>query len=371
MGHGRQGIRRHGAGLRAAARGIAPPRAIASPALATAPGQVAHRAPWRRWLPILAGIVVWNTHPCVAWGQEWPGSGLLEFVVPSGPASGLDTAARTIRQLFDTGKLVPNPSVVVNRPGAGGTIAYQYLNQRPGNGRHLSIASPSLVTNRLMGIGDLDHRDLTAVCRLFSDNIVFMVRADSPLRDGRALVARLRENPAAVSFGIATALGGANHIAAAAMIKDAGVDVRTPLYVGYKAGSEALVALLGGEVDVVPVAAPVALAPLASRRVRVIAVSAPQRLGGALADVPTWKEQGIDSVYTSWRVVVAPRGVSDEAARAASDAFAKMVAMPQWQTEVDRNYWISHHLAPEATRQFLDEQWTLHRALLTQLGLTK
>jgi putative tricarboxylic transport membrane protein len=303
--------------------------------------------------------------------QDWAGTGPIEFVVPSGPASGLDTAARTIKQLLEGSKLVQAPLIVLNRPGAGGNIAYQYLNQRPGSGRHLSIASPSLVTNRLMGMGDLDHRDLVAVCRLFSDNIVFMVRTDSPVRDGRALVARLRENPGGTSFGIATALGGANHIAAAAMIKDAGVDVRAPLYVGYKAGSEALIALLSGEVDVVPVSAPVALAPLAAKRVRVIAVSAPQRLGGALTDVPTWKEQGIDSVYAAWRIIIAPRGVAPETARAVSDAFAKLGALPQWRTEVERNYWIGNHLGPEATREFLDEQSNFHRALLTQLGLAR
>ena len=154
-----------------------------------------------------------------AHGVEWPTGGIVEFVVPSGPASGLDTAGRTIKSLFDMAKLIPTSSVVVNKAGAGGTIAYQYLNQRPGNGRYLAIASPSLITNKLMGIGDIDYRDMTAVCRLFSDNIVFMVRADSPIQDGKGLIARLRKSPSSASFGIATALGGANHIAAAAMLR--------------------------------------------------------------------------------------------------------------------------------------------------------
>ena len=306
-----------------------------------------------------------------AHGVEWPTGGIVEFVVPSGPASGLDTAGRTIKSLFDMAKLIPTSSVVVNKAGAGGTIAYQYLNQRPGNGRYLAIASPSLVTNKLMGIGDVDYRDMTAVCRLFSDNIVFMVRADSPIQDGIALVARLRRNPSSASFGIATALGGANHIAAAAMLKDAGIDVKAALYVGYKSGSDALIALLSGEVDVVPVAAPVSLPQLAGGKVRVIAVSSPERLGGVLAGVPTWKEQGIDSVYTSWRVIVAPRNVSEDEVRAAAAAFARMAAMPQWKAELEKNYWIGNYLGPEATRSFLGEQWNDHRNLLSQLGLAK
>ena len=161
---------------------------------------------------------------------EWPGSGVVEFVVPSVPASGLDTAGRTIKSLFDSARLISTASVVINKSGASGTLAYQYLNQRPGNGRYLAIA---------------------------------------------------------------TALGGANHIAAAAMLKDAGIDVKAALYVGYKSGADALIALLSGDVDVVPVAAPVSLPQLAGGKVRVIAVSSPERLGGALAGVPTWNEQGI------------------------------------------------------------------------------
>ena len=196
-----------------------------------------------------------------------------ELVVPSGPASGLDTAMRSMKNLLDNAKLIGASSIVVNKAGAGGTIAYQYINQRPGNVRYLALASPSLITNRMMGVGDLDHRDVTPVCRLFSDNIVFMVRADSSIGDGRALIARLRANPSAASFGIATAMGGANHIAAAAMLKDAGIDIKAALYVGYKSGADALIALLSGDVDVVPVAAPVSLPQLAAGKVRVIAVS--------------------------------------------------------------------------------------------------
>jgi putative tricarboxylic transport membrane protein len=296
---------------------------------------------------------------------------VVEFVVPSGPGSGMDTASRTMKQLFDAAKLISSPSVVINKPGAGGTIAYQYLNQNQGSGRHLALASPSLVTNKLMGIGDIDMRDVTPVCTVFSENIVFMVRSDSSIQDGKALIARLKKNPSSASFGIATALGGANHIAAASVLKAAGIDVKSALYVVYKSGSAALVGLLSGEVDVVPVATLVSLPQLAAGKVRIIAISSPERLGGALASVPTWTELGVDSVYTSWRAIVAPRGANNSDVRAAAAAYEKMAASPQWKTEVEKNYWISRFLGPDATRKFFDDQWNMHSALLAQLNLSK
>lgn len=300
----------------------------------------------------------------------WP-EGTVEFIVPSGPGSGMDTATRTMKQLFDAAKLIETTSIVLNKPGAGGTIAYQYLNQNAGSGRHFALASPSLVTNKLMGIGNIDMRDITPVATLFSENIVFMVRADSTISDGKALVARLRKDPGSVSFGIATALGGANHIAASSVLKAAGIDVTAAHNVIYKAGSAALIGLLSGEVDVVPVATLVSLPQVAAGKVRILAISSPERLGGALASVPTWKELGINAVYTSWRMIVAPRGAPEGDVRAAAAAFEKMTALPEWKARVEKNYWISRFLGPDETRKFLDEQWNMHSALLTQLRLTK
>jgi putative tricarboxylic transport membrane protein len=300
----------------------------------------------------------------------WP-EGTFEFVVPSGPGSGMDTATRSIKRLLDAAQLITNTSIVLNKPGAGGTIAYQYLNQNAGSGRHFALASPSLVTNKLMGIGNIDMRDVTPVSTLFSENIVFMVRADSKISDGKALIAQLRKDPGSVSFGIATALGGANHIAAASVFKAAGIDVTAAHNVIYKAGSAALIGLLSGEVDVVPVATLVSLPQVAAGKVRILAISSQERLGGALANVPTWSELGVNAVYTSWRIIVAPRGAPDSDVRAAAAAFEKMTAMPEWKAQVEKNYWISRYLGPDATRQFLDEQWNMHSALLKQLRLSK
>ncbi|MBX3663119.1 MAG: tripartite tricarboxylate transporter substrate binding protein [Burkholderiales bacterium] len=283
----------------------------------------------------------------------------------------MDTATRTMKQILDAAKLLSAPSVVINKPGAGGAIAYQYLNQNPGSGRHLALASPSLITNRLMAIGDTDPRDVTPVATLFSENIVFMVRTDSSITDGKALIARLKKDPGSVAWGIATALGGANHIAAASVMKAAGIDPGAAHNVIYKAGSAALVGLLGGEVEVVPVATLVSLPQLAAGKVRVIAISSPERLGGALANVPTWTELGVNAIYTSWRMIIAPRGTNSADARAAAATLEKMAATPQWKAEVGKNYWISRFLGPEATQKFLADQMTMHAALLGQLKLSK
>lgn len=295
----------------------------------------------------------------------------VELIVPSGAGSGLDRAGRAIHHLLERRQLVGGGSIVVNKPGAGGSVAYAYMNQHPGKGTMVAVGSPGLVTNKLMGIGTIDFRDLTPIARLYSENIVFMVRHDSAIRDGRGLLARVRADPQSVKFGIATALGGANHIAAASALQAAGLDIQKALNVVYKSGADAMFALLGGHVDVVPVAAPVAAPQLQAGKVRVIAVSSPKRLGGPLADVPTWREQGVDAVYTSWRVMVGPKGMSGEDAAHWERVFAAMTSTPEWQAEAEKNLWLSDYLDTRATRRFLEDELRQHRALLAALGLEK
>lgn len=310
--------------------------------------------------------------PVAARAADWkPVAATVEIVIPSGPGAGLDVAGRMIKSLFDQAQLVSANTIVVNKPGAGGTLAYQYLNQYTGNGHYIALSSPGIVTNRLMGIGKIDYRDLTAVSRLYSDNVVVIVRADSPVKDARDLMARLRQDPKSLSLGIATALGGANHIALSSALKAGGVDVRNTLNVVYKSGGNAVADLLGGHVDVVPVAAPAAASQLQSGRVRAIAVTSSLRLTGPLASIPTWKEQGIDAAYTAWRVVVGPQGMTAAQIGYWDGVVAKLVVMPEWKAALEKNYWINEYLNSRDTQSFLEQQLKVHQAILGELGLQK
>jgi putative tricarboxylic transport membrane protein len=198
-----------------------------------------------------------------------------------------------------------------------------------------------------------------------------MVRPDSRFKTARELVDQLKKDPASVTFGIATALGGANHIAAASALKAAGVDVKRLRNVVYKSGGEVTTALLGAHLDVVPIAAPVALRQLEAGKVRVLAVSSPERLTGAFASVPTWRELGIDSTYSSWRGVVGPRGLSAEQIAYWDGVFAKLAALDEWKQELEKRLWVPTYLDSERSKAFLEQQRKEHHAILTELGLAK
>lgn len=307
----------------------------------------------------------------VAQPATWKPDSNVEIVVPSGPGSGLDATARSLQAIMQSSKFFFQPTTVVNKAGGGGTLAYLYINQRPGNGHLLSVTSPGIITNKVVGSTDIDYRDVTPLAQLYDENIAFMVLPNSPIKSAQDLIERLKKDPASLSFGIATVLGGANHIAAASALKAAGVDVARMRNVVFKSGGEVTTALLGGHLDVVPISAPVAVPQVQAGKIRVIAVSSAQRLPGVLASVPTWRELGVDSTYSSWRGVVGPKGLRPEVVAYWDTLFAQLTGLEEWKKDLEKKLWVPNYLNSERSRAFLEQQRKEHHAILTDLGLAK
>jgi putative tricarboxylic transport membrane protein len=102
-----------------------------------------------------------------------------------------------------------------------------------------------------------------------------------------------------------------------------------------------------------------------------IAVSGPKRLSGAFASVPTWKEQGVDSVYANWRGVVGPKGLNAAQIAYWDGVFAKLAQMPEWREELTRLLQDPVYLNSRETKTYFDSQHQELRAVLVDLGLAK
>ena len=89
--------------------------------------------------------------PLAAASADWKPDTNVEIVIPSGSGSGLDATGRTLQRYIQENKLLPVTSAVVNRAGGGGTLAYLYVNQHPNNAHYLSITSPGVITNKIVG----------------------------------------------------------------------------------------------------------------------------------------------------------------------------------------------------------------------------
>lgn len=309
--------------------------------------------------------------PIAAAAQGWTPTRPVALVVGATPGGSLDLAARLIQRIAEQHKLVPTPIVVFNKAGAGQGLAWDYMQERGNDGHALSLGGPNLASNPIMGVHNISYRDVTTIAILLDDYTAMVVRTESPLKSMRDAVERLRKDPGALSIGVGPALGGGAHLGVVVALKAAGVRVQDVRFVVYKSAGEAMLAAIGGELDIA--AGTVANYPpqITAKRIRAIGVTAPKRLGGLMADVPTLREQGIDATFTTWRSAIGPRGMARPQRTYWEETFAKIVKTDEWQKDMERNFWNANFLTGDAAQQFVVQQDKLYLQLFTELGMVK
>ena len=307
----------------------------------------------------------------VAGAQGWSPQRNVELVVPNPPGGSNDKTARTIERVWSANKLIVGTLSIVNRAGGGGSIAYTYVSQHAGDPHYLVVAGPALLTNNITGASKLRHTDLTPVASLFNDYTVYAVNVDSPIKTGKDLVERLRKDPKSVTIGFSPLLGSHNHIAAGLLMKTIGGNARDLKVVAYKGSADAIPNLMGGHIDLITTAAGNAAGHVANGRLRVVAVSSAQRLPGALAGVPTWKEQGVAFTFGAWRAIFAPTGLTPQQTAYWEGALRKATEAPEWKDDLQKNFWGDAFVAGDAFRKELDQDYAEMKGVLVDIGLAK
>lgn len=318
------------------------------------------------------GLALFAAVAASAFAQPaWKPEGTVEIIVPSGAGGGTDHTARVVQQILQQQKLVAVPVNVVNKTGGGGAIAVNYLNQFPGNAHYLHLASAVFLTAHIVGRTTTSYTDVTPVALLQSEYVVLAVKSDSPMKSATDLVARLKQDPGALSISVGTSFGGANHSAIAAIARAGGVDPKRLKTVVFKASSEAAVAALGGHVDVVSASASQVLTHVRSGALRLIGVTAPARLKGDLAAVPTLREQGIKVEVNNFRMLLGPKDLTAAQVAYWDQVLAKMVQAEEWKKDLERNVVEGTYMNSRDIRKYLDSEYAELKTLLIEMGLVK
>lgn len=301
----------------------------------------------------------------------WKPQGEIELIAGTPIGGGQDRPARVLMKVLADARLLDVPVKVLNVVGKGGGAAWDYLRSRPGNPHVLAISSAPLLTNRLAGIDDYDHAALTPIANLYNEYVAFVVRTDSAIEDARDLLKRLGADPKSVTVSLATALGTTNHIALARVTAQAGGDVRALSIRVFDSARYAVEDLLAGHADVAAVSAVSAAPEITQGKLRPLAITAPERLGGIFAGTPTFAEAAIDCVDGTWRGVVAPAGLSAAQTLFWEQTLESATRSADWQTELGRQYWIDSFMGADECRAFLDRERASLRASMARLGLLR
>ncbi len=301
----------------------------------------------------------------------WKPARNVELVAASSAGGGSDNLARLVQKILQEQKIIDVPMTVINKPASGGVVAWSGLNQNPLDGHHLAISTANLLTNHITGRSTLHYTDVTAVAQLFSESVGIAVRADSPLRSGRELAALLKSDAGSVSAAIGTSLGNTGHITLAMVTQTAGGDAKKLKSVVFQSVSQGVTALLGGHVDVITTPASNLAAHHVAGRIRIIGLSTPQRYAGALAQVPTWREQGINVVVDNLRGIIGPKAMTAAQTAYWEAALARVARTDEWKAHLEKNQWADSFVGAEGSRKALADQHEEMRVGLAALGMIK
>lgn len=295
----------------------------------------------------------------------------VELMTGTAAGGALDRNARLIQSVIQQKKLMDMPITVVNKVGGGGAVSWAYMNQRPGDGHYLSLASVVLMTNHITGANSISYTDLTPIVHLMSEYQAMAVPIDSPFKTAKNLVDRLRADPTSVRFGLGTSLGGSSHISISMVAKAAGIDAKKLRLAVFKSGGESALAMLGGHVDVVASSALNYVRHVEAGKMRILGIAAPHRLGGPLANVPTWREQGINAVFANWRGIYGPKGLNREQVAYWEEVFAKIVETDEWKEELARNLSVATFMRQKEMLGFLKSNYQELHEILSDLGYAR
>ena len=301
-------------------------------------------------------------------GGEWKPGKNVDIVVASAAGGSSDRTARVLQRLLQANPAFPSISVT-NKPGGGGVVAWTFMAQHPGDPHYIATFSSTMLTNHILGVSPLKYQDFTPLSVLLREYVLVSVRADSPITSGKDLMERLRQDATSVSFAFATARGNHNHVIIGMILKAAGADPKKAKIVIYGSGGEATTAMLGGHIDVFVGAPADTIAHLQAGKSRAIGLTAPQRQKGALAVVPTLKEQGIDAVFFSWRGFIGAKGLTPAQVAFWDQAFAKAIQSDEWKKDLEKNAWAEDFMTSAETRKHLDTEYEVMTKMLTDLGV--
>ncbi|MET4579542.1 tripartite tricarboxylate transporter substrate binding protein [Ottowia thiooxydans] len=323
----------------------------------------------RIWACAAAAAALAVGWPSLASAQGWQPTRKVEYLVPSGPGAALDLAAREITQSLERKKMIDQPIIVSNRSGGAGTVAIQALLQHTGDGHWLSTFTTGMLNARAIGNVAASYEELTPIAVMLEESIVVAVRTDSPIKNAKDLVDKLKAAPNSLSIGVATAIGNHIHAGIAKPLKVAGVDIAKLQMIPFKSSAESMTALLGGHLDLVAASTPNVITQMQAGKIRVIAVATAERLGGVLSSIPTWTEQGVPAVFSSVQGVLGPKGMTPEQIKYWEDAFRTVSETPEWKKFLAAQNWRPMFMGSAEMSRYLAAEYTATKSLIDELKL--
>jgi putative tricarboxylic transport membrane protein len=290
----------------------------------------------------------------------------LKMMIPANPGGGWDSTGRALgRALQDAG--VAASVSYDNKGGAAGAIGLaQFVNASKGDPNALMVMGAVMLGGIITGKPPVSLSQATPLARLTSEYNVFVLPASSPFKTMKDVIEQLKKDPGSVKWG-GGSRGSTEHIAAAMIAREVGVDPAKINYVAFRGGGEAVAAILGGNVTIGGSGYSEFAEYIKAGKMRAIGVTSEKRLPGI--DVPTLKEQGVNVVIGNWRGVYGAPGITPEQRKALTDMVVKATKSKAWAEALEKNGWTPALMAGAEFEKFVDDEFASLRAVMVKSGM--
>lgn len=290
----------------------------------------------------------------------------VKMMIPANPGGGWDTTGRALgKALQEAG--AASSVTFENKGGAAGAIGLaQFVNASKGDANAMMVMGAVMLGGIITGKPPVDLKQATPIARLTSEYNVFVLPASSPFKTMKDVVEQMKKDPGSVKWG-GGSRGATEHIAAAMIAREVGVDPAKINYVPFRGGGEATAAILGGNVTVGGSGYSEFAQYIESGKMRAIAVTSATRLKGI--DVPTLKEQGINVEIGNWRGVYGAPGITPDQRKALTDMVLKALKTKSWAEAMEKNAWTPAVMAGKEFEEFVDREFASLRATMVKAGM--
>jgi putative tricarboxylic transport membrane protein len=273
----------------------------------------------------------------------------ITLICWSSAGSGHDLMARMIAKVGE--QYIGQPIVVVNKEGGSGKVAMSYVLGQKTDGYIIMTNTRSMTELFPDPNGRLSIDDFKYVSRVVRDPFVMLVKEDSPYQTIEDLVADAKVNSNKISIG-----GFSIKSVDESLVKDfeaaAGIELN---YIPYRGGSEPVVAVLGGHIDVAIANPSEMIANYKAGKLRVLALATEERFA-PFEDAPTFAEKGYEVVTEHWRGVMASKDVPDDVVAKLDAMLSKVVVHPEFQQFMTNANMYNGYLQGEAFADLVKQQ---------------
>lgn len=286
----------------------------------------------------------------------------IELIVPWAAGGGSDVVARAFAE--SAAKHVPQPLVVVNKPGAAGAIGHFEGANAKADGYKVTVVTPEINLAFLQGIGKAKYQDFTYISRINADPIALVVRSDSPFTTLEQFVANAKINPHKLTISN-SGVGATYHLAAIAFEDETGVRLNN---VPYQGAGPAVMGLLAGQVDATMATTAEVGVHVRAGRMRLLGVMADQRMKD-FETVPTFREKGINLSLGTWRGLAVPNGTPPEVVSSLKALVDKVSREPRYKEVLERQFAGMINETGEQFRAAIEKEFDTYQKIVVKYKL--